>query len=322
MLLSVALIILGLLLLVGGGESLLRGAVGLAKLARLTPAVIGLTVVAAGTSVPELAVSAVAAFQDKVDITVGNVVGSNIFNIAFILGLAALVHPLAISGNTVRLEYPVLALVTLMCVAVGSHEVIYRIDGVLFLAIYIGFTAYLVMLVRSQISSGEAKQFSAETEQLSGKAGQRPRLWVNVLLIAGGILLLAAGAHLTVLGAVDIGRAFGLSERVIGLTIIAAGTGLPELVTSIVSSIRGRDDIAIANVIGSNIFNILGILGINSLIAPIPFSPEIANSDNWWMLGITLFLFPLMYSGRRINRVEGGLLMAAYLAYMFILLAR
>jgi cation:H+ antiporter len=322
MLLDIGLIVIGLLLLVAGGEALLRGAVGLATLARLTPAIIGLTVVAAGTSVPELAVSAVAAFQGKVDITIGNVVGSNIFNITFILGLAALIAPLSIGGNTVRLEYPVLAIVTLMCVAVGSHGSVTRLDGVLFLAVYVAFTAYLVSLVREQVTAAEARQLAAQTKELAGPPDRRPRLWANLLLVGGGIALLAGGAHLTVLGAVEVGRALGMSERVIGLTIVAAGTGLPEVVTSVVSSIRGRDDVAIANVIGSNLFNILGILGINALIAPLPFAPEISNSDNWWMLGVTLLLFPLMYTGRRVNRWEGGVLIAAYVAYMVVLLGR
>jgi cation:H+ antiporter len=321
-LLDIGLIVLGLLLLVAGGEALLRGAVGVATLARLTPAIIGLTVVAAGTSIPELAVSAVAAFQGKVDITVGNVVGSNIFNITFILGLAAIIAPLSIGGNTVRLEYPVLAIVTLMCVAVGSHGSVSRVDAALFLAVYIGFTAYLVTLVREQVTAKEAKQLAAQTTELTGPPDRKPRLWLSLILVAGGIGLLAGGAHLTVLGAVEVGRALGMSERLIGLTIVAAGTGLPEVVTSVVSSIRGRDDIAIANVIGSNLFNILGILGINGLIAEIPIAPEISNSDNWWMLGVTLLLFPLMYTGRRVNRWEGALLMAVYILYMGLLLRR
>jgi len=322
MLVATGAIVLGLLLLVAGGEALLRGAVSIAKLARLTPAIIGLTVVAAGTSIPELAVSAVAAFDDKVDITVGNVVGSNIFNITFILGLAAVISPLAIHGNTVRLEYPVLAIVTLMCVAVGSDGTIGRLDAALFVTVYIAFTAYLVSLVRQQVSATEAKQLAAQTNELTGPPETRPRFWISALLVIGGVALLAVGAHLTVAGAVEIGRAFGLSERVIGLTIVAAGTGLPEVVTSVVSSIRGRDDIAIANVIGSNLFNILGILGINALIAPIPFSAEIAAWDNWWMLGVTVLLFPLIFTRRRINRWEGIVLLTAYGVYLTMLLRR
>ena len=322
MLLSVGLIVLGLLLLVAGGEVLLRGAVGLATLARLTPAVIGLTVVAAGTSVPELAVSLVAAAQDKVDITVGNVVGSNIFNATLILGVAALIHPLVIGGNTVRLEYPVLLLVTLLCVAVGDHGTVSRLDAALFLAVYVGLTAYLVTLVRQQVTAAEASQLVAETKELGEVGARPPRLWVSLALVAGGVALLAGGADLTVRGAVTVGKAFGMTEREIGLTIVAAGTGLPELVTSVVAGVRGRDDVAIANVIGSNLFNILGILGVSALIRPVPFAPEMANSDNWWMLGVTALLFPLMFTGRRINRWEGGLLVAVYLAYTTLLLGR
>ena len=322
MLLSIGFVLLGLVLLIAGGEVLLRGAVGLATLARLTPAVIGLTVVAAGTSVPELAVSAAAAVQGKIDITVGNVVGSNIFNVTFILGLAALIHPLVIGGNTVRLEYPVLLLVTLLCVAVGDHGVVSRVDSILFLAVYVGFTAYLVTLVRQQLTAAEAKQMAAETKELGEVGARPPRLWSSALLVAAGVALLAGGADLTVRGAIEIGRVLGMSERVIGLTIVAAGTGLPEVVTSVVASARGRDDIAVANVIGSNLFNILAILGINALIAPIPFAPEIARSDNRWMLGVTVLLFPLMFTGRRINRWEGGILVAVYLAYVVLLLGR
>jgi cation:H+ antiporter len=322
MLISVTLIILGLALLVVGGECLLRGAVALAARARLSPAVIGLTVVAAGTSVPELAVSAVAAYQGKVDITVGNVVGSNIFNIAFILGLAALIRPLTITGNTIRLEYPVLAIVTLMCVAVCDHGAVHRLDAVLFLVIYVTFIAYMVSLVRRQLTVDESKQLASETKELGQEPSAPPRLLPSLGLLLGGVALLTGGTHATVTGAAEIGRLFGLSERVIGLTIVAAGTGLPEVVTSLVSSIRGRDDVAIGNVIGSNLFNILGILGINALIAPLPIAPEIAASDNWWMLGVTVLLFPLMFTGRRINRFEGGGLLTVYVVYMVLLLVR
>jgi cation:H+ antiporter len=322
MLLAVGLIVFGLALLVVGGEALLRGAVGLATLARLTPAVIGLTVVAAGTSVPELAVSAVAAGQGKTDITVGNVVGSNIFNVAFILGVSALVRPMAISGNTTKLEYPVLAIVTLMGVAICDDGVVSRVDGALCVAVYVAFTAYLVSLVRRQMNEKEVRDLSAEVTEITPADGGRPRTPVSLVLLAGGVGLLAGGAHATVTGAVEVATALGLSERVIGLTIVSVGTGLPELVTSVISGIRGRDDVAIGNVIGSNLFNILGILGLTALVTPLPVNPSIVASDNWWMLGVTLLLFPLMYTGLRINRWEGGLLLAAYGVYLAVLLAR
>jgi cation:H+ antiporter len=322
MITSIALIVLGLVLLIGGGESLIRGAVGIATSARLTPAVIGLTVVAAGTSVPELAVSAVAAFQGKVDITIGNVVGSNIFNIAFILGVSALIRPLAVTGNTIRLEYPVLVIVTLLCVAVCDHGTVARLDALLFVVIYVAFIAFMVNLVRGQLSTSESRQLAADTEEHGSDAASPPHILCSVGMILLGVVLLTGGAHATVTGAIEIGRFFGLTERVIGLTIVAAGTGLPEVVTSLVSRIRGRDDVAIGNVIGSNLFNMLGILGINGLIAPLPIAPEIIASDNWWMLGITILLFPLMFTSRRIARKEGALLFGVYLGYMGILLGR
>jgi len=317
----VALVIVGLALLAGGGELLLRGAVGLATRMRLTPAVIGLTVVAAGTSVPELAVSAIASIDGQTDITIGNVVGSNIFNVVFILGLSALVRPLRIGGNTIRLEYPVMALVTLMCLAIIQDGSVNRMDAVLLLSVYVCFTAYMVALVRDQMNATELQEFGAEVKELGGDAPTVMGLPVLLAFVLGGIAVLGAGAQATVTGAVDLARLLGLSERVIGLTIVAAGTSLPEVVTSIVSVARGRDDVAIGNVIGSNLFNILGILGLSALIGPLAVNPLIIARDAWWMLGTTLLLFPLMYTGFRVARWEGGLLLGIYVAYLALLLA-
>ena len=322
MMTSFGLVILGLILLVGGGELLLRGAVGLATLARVTPAVIGLTVVAAGTSVPELAVSLLAAMRGNEAVAIGNVVGSNIFNITFILGLSALIRPLSISGNTIRLEYPVLALVTLLFLIISHDGSIGRLDALLFLASYVMFTAYLVALVRRQMNEEEKKGFGAEVKELTSSVDLRRGATFSFFLVAAGVSLLVGGAHATVTGAVELGRLIGMSEGVIGLTIVAGGTGLPEVVTSLVSSVRGRDDIAIGNVIGSNLFNILGTLGISGLIRPVAVPPEIISSDNWWLLGVTALLFPLMFTGLRITRREGGLLLSTYVIYLAVLLSR
>lgn len=319
MLFSTAMIVLGVVLLAVGGEALLRGAVGLATLLRLTPAVIGLTVVAAGTSVPELAVSGIAASQGETAIAIANVVGSNIFNATVIIGMCALIRPIAIKGNTIRLEYPVLALVTLLCLVISQDGQINRLDASLCLAVYVGFTAYVVSLVRQEVTAAEVAELKAEVRELT-PAENRPKTWVCVTLVSAGVVLLAGGAHATVTGAVGVARLLGLSERVIGLTIVSAGTGLPEVVASLVSSIRGRSDIAIGNVIGSNLFNILGILGISALAAPLPVQPAILESDCWWMMGVTLLLFPVMFSGLRVNRWEGGLLLAVYGTYLAILL--
>jgi cation:H+ antiporter len=320
MLLSSALIVLGVVLLVAGGESLLRGAVGLSTLLHLTPAVIGLTVVAAGTSVPELAVSAIAAYQGKLDIAVANVVGSNIFNITVIIGLCAMIRPVSIVGNTIKLEYPVLAIVTLLALVIVQDGEINRLDAVLCLAIYVGFTAYLVALVREMVTVAESRDLKVEVAELTPEP-HKPRVWVLLALITTGVTLLAGGAQLTVTGASELARHLGWSERIIGLTIVSAGTGLPEVVASLVSSIRGRSDIAVGNVIGSNLFNILCILGITATVHPLPVQQAIIASDCWWMLGSTLILFPLMFTSRLVNRFEGILLVAIYVAYLGQLLA-
>ncbi len=321
MLMSIGLVVGGLLLLACGGEVLLRGAVGLATRLRLTPAIIGLTVVAAGTSVPELAVSTIASFQGQTDIAVANIVGSNIFNIVFILGLCALIGPLAIGGNTIRLEYPVLALVTLMCVALTQDGAVSRLDAVLLMAVYVCFTAYMVALVRDQMNATEEQEFGAEVQDLGGAPATVKGLPALLGFVAGSVVLLGVGAQFTVNGAVALAQWFGLSERIIGLTIVAAGTSLPEVVTSLVSAARGRDDVAIGNVIGSNLFNILFILGVSGLVSPLSVHPAIMSSDNWWMLGVTLLLFPVMLTGRRINRIEGAGLLAIYVVYVARLLS-
>jgi cation:H+ antiporter len=319
MLMALALVVVGLVLLALGGEALLRGAVGLAGRLRLSPAVIGLTVVAAGTSVPELAVSVLASIEGRTDIAVANVVGSNVFNVLFVVGLCSLVRSLTIGGNTIRLEYPVMAIVTLMCLALTQDGTLNRLDALLLLVIYVLFTAYMVTLVRGQMNVAETQEFSAAAEHLATTSARQSLPWL-IGLMAAGIGVLAAGAQATVTGAIALATWFGLSERVIGLTIVAAGTSLPEVVTSLVSLVRGRDDVALGNVIGSNIFNILGILGISAAIAPLSVHPTIIASDNWWMLGAAVLLFPVMVTGLRVNRLEGGLMLTLYVAYVAHLL--
>lgn len=320
MLISIGLLVLGLVVLIVGGEALLRGAVGLAALLRLTPAVIGLTVVAAGTSIPELAVSGIASARGSTDIAVANVVGSNIFNLGFILGLAGLIRPMGINGNTIRLEYPVLAIVTLLCLVIAQDGMVNRLDASLCLAVYVGFTAYMVMLVRQQVTEAEDLELRAEITELA-PSREKPRPWISAGLVALGSVLLDRGASFTVSGAVDLARMLGWSERIIGLTIVSVGTSLPEVVASAISAIRGRSDVAIGNLIGSNLFNILMILGIVSMISPLAVQPALLESDCWWMLAITLMIFPIMATGRRVNRLEGGALLATYGVYLWLLLS-
>lgn len=316
---AIGLVILGLVLLVVGGEALLRGAVGMATLLKLTPAIIGLTVVAAGTSIPEMAVSVLAALDNKADISVGNVVGSNIFNITFIIGLCAIFMPIPILGNTIKLEYPVLAIVTLLCLVVAQDGDINRLDAILLITIYVAFTAYLVSLVRQQVSASEAAALTEEVKDISANE-KKPAWWSAGLLVLVGVILLAGGAQATVTGAVDLARLMGWSERLIGLTIISIGTSLPEVVASAISLYRGRADVSVGNVIGSNLFNILMILGISGFITPLPVQEAIFNSDCYWMLGVTLLLFPIIFTGRRISQLEGIILLVCYGTYLTLLI--
>jgi cation:H+ antiporter len=312
LLLAIGLIVAGIALLVLGGEALLRGAVGLATLWKVTPAVIGLTVVAVGTSIPELAVSAVATVQGQTDIAVANVVGSNIFNILVILGLCAAIKPLPITGNTIKLEYPVLLLVTLLLVVFAKDGQIHWLEGLYFLIVYIAFNAFLVGLVRGQMTAEEAQEFQADLELPQ----EPPRFPILLVLVAVGIACLSGGAHLTVQGAVQVARWLGWSERLIGLTIVSAGTGLPEVVASVVSAMRGRSDVAIGNVIGSNLFNILGSLGVCGLIQTLPVGPELYYFDSLIMLAITVLLFPCMWIGMKITRWEAFAFLGLYAAYV------
>lgn len=312
---SIMSLIIGLVLLVLGGEALLRGAVGAARVLKLSPALVGLTIVAAATSVPELAVSLLAAINGTSDIAVGNVVGSNIANITLILGVSASICALSITGNAIRYEYPVLILASYLAVVLAADGQIGALDGSLMLLFYGMFSTYMVALVRHQMSAGEEQGY--EEAGLTGDAMPVSRL---MLFLIVGIALLWGGAQLTVVGAIEIARLFGISDRVIGLTVVAVGTSLPEIVASVISSLRGRHDIAIGNLIGSNIFNLLVILGLTGTIHPIAVSAEIRSYDNWWMLATAIFLFPLMRTGFRVSRLEGVLLIVIYAGYLATLL--
>lgn len=316
---SLLLVALGLGLLIGGGEALVRGATTIARLAGLTPAVIGLTVVAAGTSLPELVVSLLAALRGTPDIAIGNVVGSNIFNIGAVLGLAAMVAPLTVHSSAVRLEWPVMFLASWIGFLLMRDLGLDRMEGGFFFASLVVFTAYAVYLARHEVGENETAEFARET----GGRSLHPRtreLAVSVLAVVAGCGLLVLGGKFLVDGAVALARSAGMTERVIGLTIVAGGTSAPELAASLVAAYRGRSDVALANVIGSNIFNLLGILGITALIHPIPVSAGIVHVDAWWMLGFAVVLFPMMWTKRSISRVEGGVLLAGYGVYLWTLL--
>lgn len=319
LLLALLLVVGGLALLAGGGEALIRGAVAIARLAGLTTAVIGLTVVAFGTSLPELTVSVLAAVRGQPDIAVGNVIGSNLFNIVAILGATALVRPVPIHGSAVKVEWPVVVVSSALCLLVIRDGMIDRYEAAFFVVALLAFLSFSVWLARRQVL--DAKDVGAATDIERVTTPSNPReVAQSVVLVVAGLVTLVIGGRLLVDGSVQLARLAGLTERVIGLTIVAAGTSAPEMAASIVAARRGHSDIAVANLLGSNVFNILAILGITALITPIPVSPEMVRVDAWWMMGTALALFPIMRAGRSVSRLEGGVLVGVYVTYVLLLL--
>jgi cation:H+ antiporter len=317
--LALLLILAGLGLLAGGGELLVRGSVALARLAGLTPAVIGLTVVAMGTSLPELVVSAVAGLRGQPDIAVCNVVGSNIFNIAFTAGLTALVTTLPIRGNVVRLEWPVMFLATVAFLVVAKDGLVDRFEAGALLVSLVAFTGYSIRIARVEAAPVEVRELTEEVKARELRLARKAVLG-SIAAVVGGLVTLVIGGRLLVDGSVRLAQLAGVSERVIGLTIVAAGTSAPEVATSLVAAARRQTDVAVANLIGSNIFNLLGILGLAGVILPLSVSPGIFRSDAWWMLGTSTLLFPLMRRRMCLSRADGVLLLACYATYLALLL--
>lgn len=298
----------GLVLLTLSADALVNGAVKLGLKLRVPPMAVALTVVAAGTSLPELVVSARAALRGSPDIALGNVVGSNIVNIGVILGLSALLRVLPVESATLRRDAPWMLGSALLALPLVADGHLGRLEGLLLVG---GFLTWTAILWRAALS-GEAS-----VELPEGGAAS----WSHILLrLAGGVIGLALGAELLVDGATTMARQFGVSERVIGLTLVAMGTSLPELATSVAAALRGRADVAVGNVVGSNIFNLLGILGLTCLIHPITVDPALARVDVLWMIGLSALLLPLMWTGRRVVRAEGGLLLGAVGAWAWTLL--
>lgn len=308
MLTNYLFIALSLVLLFIGAEGLVRGSASIALRAGLSPLIVGLTIVAFGTSSPELVVSIKAGLDQQGDIAVGNVVGSNIFNIAFILGLTALVCPIPVHRQIIKIDAPIALGVAFLLVILMMNQALGRFEGAL---LFLGIIVYTTMNV-----------IVARKEPLDATTSDTPpssRHWsLDVAFIVGGLLILVAGSRLLVEHSVTLAQTFGISEAVIGLTIVAAGTSMPELATSIVAAFRKQPDIAIGNVVGSNIFNILGILGLSSIITPLS-AGGISALDYTTMIVFTVILIPLLYTGRLLHRLEGALLLFLYAVYLFIL---
>ncbi|RIL05890.1 MAG: sodium:calcium antiporter [Proteobacteria bacterium] len=304
----------GLVLLVAGAELLVRGASRLAGAFGISPLVIGLTVVAYGTSTPELAVAVQAGFDGRADLAVGNVVGSNVFNILFILGTCAAIAPLVVQAQVVRREVPIMIGASLLAALLGIDGRYGMLDGALLTA---GIAFYSVSSIVQSRRESKAVQEEYAHEFGAPAAGHGGGLAVQVALIAVGLVLLILGARWLVHSAVTVAQALGVSEVVIGLTIVAAGTSLPEVAASLVATLRGERDIAIGNVIGSNIYNVLAILGIASLVTPggLSVAPSIQTFDGPVMIAVALACLPLFFTGRRVARWEGLLFLAYYFAY-------
>ena len=304
-------VIFGFLMLIVGGDILVRVAVRFAVRFQVPPATIGLTVVAAGTSLPELVTSVIAALQNNADIAIGNVVGSNTFNILAGIGLASLITPNRVQKVALKIDWPVLMLASVVMYALSYNLIIDRLEGSLFVIALAGF---LWFSVKNAKKIGiEADEDIPQEVKSSG--------FKDLAMLAAGVVALIFGADLTLEGAVNIGKALGLSDRVIGLTIISAGTGLPELATSAIAAFRGRDDIAVANVMGSNIFNILGILGVTAIVQPLVVNPSMLQFDMMIMLVVSALLLPMMLKkSKHITRPEGFVLLSSYIAYVYSLL--
>ncbi|WP_208349514.1 calcium/sodium antiporter [Pseudaestuariivita rosea] len=308
-------IIIGLIGLVIDGELLVRSAVAVATQLHISPMIIGLTLVGFGTSMPELATSVQAAFAGSPGIAIGNVVGSNIANILLILACAALVRPMVTHPASLRRDGGVLVLATVLCIGVVLTGTVGRTVGAIFITLLIAYLCVTIWLEKRP-QTAAAATYQAEADLI---APVGPSIWWSLLVFVTGLVIMLAGAQFLVQGAIFIAQSFNLPEAVIGLTIVAVGTSLPELVTSIIAARKGQGDVALGNVIGSNIFNILGILGTTALLYPIAVPASIATLDIWIMALATLALLIFAVTGRKLSRIEGSVLLAGYVTYVSFL---
>ncbi len=304
---------LGLTILVIGADLMVRGASRLAVSFGISPLVVGLTVVAFGTSAPEMAVSVGSALAGNPDLAIGNVVGSNIANVLLILGISALITPLLVNEQIIRQEIPIMIGASALLMVMGLDGNIGKIEAATLFVLVIAYTVFLIVQSR-RASRSEQDEFDSDIAQANWD-----RHWsVQLALIVVGLVMLVQGADWLVASAVSFARAFGISDLVIGLTVVAIGTSMPEIATSIVAALRGQRDIAVGNVVGSNVFNILAVLGVTGLVSSgnLPVSEAARNFDLWVMLAVAFACLPIMISGREIARWEGGVFLAYYAAYV------
>ena len=308
-LIQIALVAVGLTMLYFGAEWMVRGSVAIANKFQISQLVIGLTIVAFGTSTPELAVSVSSALQGMSDVALGNVVGSNIVNIGLILGIAAIISPIVVARNVIKKEIPILIGVSFLLVLISIDGEISFVDGLILVSGVVVFSIFSYKTSK--------KETAVESE--SAVITQTIAIPKSIFLIGIGLVLLTFGSFVTVENAVNIAQQIGLSERIIGLTLVAVGTSLPELITSVIAAKKGHVDLSIGNIVGSNMFNILAIVGISSTISGITVN-ELMWTDYYIMIGFALVLIPIMKTGFVINRKEGVLLFAGYIAYTITLI--
>lgn len=309
---AIVAVLAGLALLYFGGEALVKGSASAALKLGVTPLVVGLTIVAFATSSPELVVCVDSALNGYGPIAVGNVIGSNIFNVGVILGLSALVCPMRVQVQLIRFDVPVVIFASMLSGWMLRDTVVGRIEGGLLLAGLFAYVFFVVLQAKRERVPQIAEEFA------EGVPKPNRALWIDLLLIIGGLAFLVGGGRLLVIGAVTVARELGMSEALIGLTIVAAGTSMPELATSLVAALRKEPDIAIGNILGSNVFNLFGILGVSALTVPLS-AQGVATADLAVMTGFAIILLPLLWSGFTLSRWEGGLLLLAYVGYIFYL---
>ncbi len=314
LLLPVAAVVGGFAILVWGADRFVIGAAATARNLGVSPLIIGLTIVGIGTSAPEILVSAMAAWQGNPALGVGNALGSNITNIGLVLGATALITPLAVRSETLRREYPLMFAIMLFSLVLLMDGEMSRLDGALLIC---GLVAMVIWMVRLGLRRDHDPMEDEYAQEIPRLATGPALAWLLL-----GLVLLLGSSRMLVWGAVDIAHAFGISDLVIGLTIVAVGTSLPELAASVMSALRGEPDIAIGNVIGSNMFNLLAVLGLPGLIHPTVLSPAVLDRDYVFMIGLSIALFAMAYGFRgpgRVTRIEGALLLGGYATYLYVL---
>lgn len=302
----------GIVLLFLGGESLIRGAVAGAKRMGVSPLLTGLVVVGFGTSAPELVVSVDAAIREQPDIAVGNIVGSNIGNILLIMGLCAVICPMNVHPLALRRDGVVVVAASLLFIVLAWSGALGRWEAALLLAMLTAYLMWAYWTERNQ-SLPEAEMHSAEAEELSAIPSSTAMIIVALVL---GLIMLIGGSQLLLYGAIGLAQSIGISEAVIGLTIVAVGTSLPEMAVSVIAALRRHADVAVGNILGSNIFNVLGILGISAFLQPLPIAARVSQFDQWIMLGSASILLLFLYTGMRLSRWEGAALLGGYAAYI------